>query len=276
MDLDPWTMVLIVGVAAIIGTAICFLGNFLDKRKVEQLSKVADQLSFQFTGDVKARGKVATDRFPLFSIGTPCPHASSLIGRLGGITSRFSQLGKKGGYAFHENVLLRNSICGRSGQVEVTIFDYCYKIRLTFMENLLASNESDNDNDNVHYKYIDQTVICLQNRTLRLPEFELRSNSNRGNVKSVFGNQSVEFGDHPKFSQRFMVLGGSKWAVRRLFSAPIIENFETLDRKISVEGSGNQLIFYRPGHTINPRGIRGFVETCFGVYSLLSKSDAES
>ncbi len=140
------------------------------------------------------------------------------------------------------------------------------------MKGLIASSQSDND----HYEYIDQTVICFQNRTLRLPEFELRSNSNRGNVKSVFGNQSVEFGDHPKFSQRFMVLGGSKWAVRRLFSAPIIENFETLDGQISVEGSGNQLIYYRPGHTINPRGIRGFMETCFGVYSLLSKSDAES
>lgn len=62
---------------------------------------------------------------------------------------------------------------------------------------------------------------------------------------SALGYKDINFENHPAFSKKYLLNGDNELAVKQLFSEKMISFLEKLDG-INIEGSGNQLIVYRP------------------------------
>jgi hypothetical protein len=145
---------------------------------------------------------------------------------------------------------LWNLLRGTSNNLEVSIFDYKYVT---------------GGGKNSHTWL--QTVICFRFDGPALPDFSLRPENVWHKIGAWFGYQDIDFESHPAFSSKYLLRGSNEEAVRRLFTAEVLEFYESTPG-LSTEGAGNTLLYYRHSVREKPEALRSFMEDGFKVLSL--------
>ena len=90
-------------------------------------------------------------------------------------------------------------------------------------------------------------------------------------IGQAFGFQDIDCDSHPDFSKQYLLRGPDEPAIRALFTSEVLAAFESLHR-VSVEASGDRLIFYRARKRIDPDDIQSFMEERFRVFELFRAS----
>jgi len=110
-------------------------------------------------------------------------------------------------------------------------------------------------------------VILFESDRLRLPAFCLRPQHFRDKIANAFGQQDMELEACPEFSAAYVVQGQDEDQVRAIFSEPVIA-YCTRHPGLCVEGTGEQLIYYRKGGRAEPHEIPGFFQEGLDVLDL--------
>jgi len=150
-----------------------------------------------------------------------------------------------------------NMMHGKVDNVEFAIFDHDYK------------TSGSGDNPGGTYK---QTAIYFKSTNLNLPRFTLSPEDLWDKIGSVFGNQDIDFPTHPDFSKRFLLRGEDETKIRAIFTDKLL-NFFNSQKKITVEGGGDQLVLYRDEKRIGPEEWQKFIDQGFQFFDEFVGSD---
>ena len=148
---------------------------------------------------------------------------------------------------------LANVMAGQIDGTDVAVFDFTHVIR---------SGKSTST--------VCQTVIWLQRRGTQRTEFALRPESLWNTIGSWLGHGDINFESHPAFSRKYLLRGDDEPAIRELFSDEVLSFFEQQDSGVSLEGSGNKLLYYRAGVRIEPNDLRSLLIETLRLNSMLS------
>ena len=91
------------------------------------------------------------------------------------------------------------------------------------------------------------------------------------NIPANYNNKDIDFVTHPIFSKSYLLRGDNEAAIRGLFNNKLL-NFIQSQQKISIEGSGDQLIFYRNKNRVKPEEVESFMEEGFQVFGQFLRS----
>jgi hypothetical protein len=145
---------------------------------------------------------------------------------------------------------ISNMLHGETDEVRVGIFDYQY---------------TTGSGKNSHTWW--QTVIYFCSPELNLPHFAMRPEHLFHKIGGLLGYEDLDFESHPIFSRKYLLRGSDPDRIRVLFRDEILTYFE--DQKgVSVEGNGNQIIYYRASKRVAPDEVRGLMEEGFAVFKL--------
>ena len=147
---------------------------------------------------------------------------------------------------------IRNMLHGEIDGVERAIFDYRYTT-----------------GGGKHQATYKQSVIYFRSPILNLPQFAIRPEGVFHKIAAAFGYQDIDFEMHPQFSKAYVLRCNDESKIRELFNDGRILFFET-QQKISVEGGGDQLVFYRQKKLIRPDEgeVQQFMEKGLQVFAL--------
>ena len=145
---------------------------------------------------------------------------------------------------------IANMLHGETDDVELAIFDYRYTVG--------------RGKNSRTYK---QSVIYFRSAAFALPQFDLRPEGLLHKIGGAFGYQDIDFDTHPGFSGSYLLRGEDETAIRDLFTDDLLAFFES-QKKISVEGGGDQLVFYRAGKRIKPDEVGEFTQEGFRILHL--------
>ena len=149
---------------------------------------------------------------------------------------------------------IKNLMEGEANKVELAIFDYQY---------------TTGGGENSHtYR---QSILFFRSPKLNLPDFSLRPENVFHKIGSAFGDKDIDFETHPLFSKSYLLRGDNEAAIRGLFNNELL-NFIESQQKISIEGSGDQLVFYRHKKRVKPEEVEEFMEEGFKVFELFLRS----
>lgn len=148
----------------------------------------------------------------------------------------------------------KNMISGQSDDIGIAIFGYRYVT-------------GGGNNQQTHH----QTVISFQSPNLSLPEFELRPEHFFHKLGQALGYTDIDFETHPVFSKRFLLRGPDEAAIREFFKPELLEFFESR-QGISLEASGDRLIYYRARKRIKPEEVRAYMEEGFSAYAAMKNA----
>ena len=112
----------------------------------------------------------------------------------------------------------------------------------------------------------EQTAARIQSAGLNLPAFDLRPETAAMKIASAFGKQDIDIGDAPAFSRMFRLTGDDEGAVRRLFTAELVQFCEK-HPTLRIAGSGDSLLFFREHQRARPDQLAAFVAECRQVGS---------
>ncbi len=137
---------------------------------------------------------------------------------------------------------------GEANNAELAIFDYQYTT---------GGGQSSHT-----YR---QSVFCIWSPKLYLPQFSMRPEGIFHKIGGAFGYQDIDFDSHPEFSKKYLLRGDNEASIRQLFNNNVLTNIES-QQKISIEGGGNQLVFYKK--RIKPDDIESFMDEGFRFFKL--------
>ena len=149
---------------------------------------------------------------------------------------------------------IKNLMEGEANKVELAIFDYQYTT---------GGGE--------HSHTYRQTILFFRSPKLYLPDFSLRPENVFHKIGGAFGYKDIDFETHPIFSKSYLLRGDNEAAIRGLFNNKLL-NFIQSQQKISIEGSGDQLIFYRNKNRVKPEEVESFMEEGFQVFGQFLRS----
>ena len=149
---------------------------------------------------------------------------------------------------------IKNLMEGEANKVELAIFDYQYTT---------GGGEHSQTNR--------QSILFFHSPKLCLPDFNLRPENVFHKIGGAFGYKDIDFETHPIFSKSYLLRGDNEAAIRGLFNNELL-NFIQSQKKISIEGSGNQLIFYRHKNRVKPEEVESFMEEGFQVFDQFLQS----
>ena len=149
---------------------------------------------------------------------------------------------------------IKNLMEGEANKVELAIFDYQYTT---------GGGE--------HSHTYRQSILFFRSPKLYLPDFSLRPENVFHKIGGAFGYKDIDFETHPIFSKSYLLRGDNEAAIRGLFNNKLL-NFIQSQQKISIEGSGDQLIFYRNKNRVKPEEVESFMEEGFQVFDQFLRS----
>ena len=149
---------------------------------------------------------------------------------------------------------IKNLMEGEANKVELAIFDYQYTT---------GGGE--------HSHTYRQSILFFRSPKLYLPDFSLRPENVFHKIGGAFGYKDIDFETHPIFSKSYLLRGDNEAAIRGLFNNKLL-NFIQSQQKISIEGSGDQLIFYRHKNRVKPEKVESFMEEGFQVFDQFLRS----
>lgn len=145
---------------------------------------------------------------------------------------------------------ISNMIYGDAGNVKVGIFDYRFTT-----------------GHGKHKHTSQQSVAYIHSAELKLPDFALRPENVFHKIGGALGFDDIDFESHPKFSGAYLLRGSNEEQIRAVFSADVLTQLES-QSGISIEGSGQRLIYYQNRRMVAPGGMRGLMEEGFKVFGL--------
>ena len=151
----------------------------------------------------------------------------------------------------------RNVMRGSSGGLDIVVLDYRY---------VTGSGKNQSRHE--------QTVAAFHLKQAALPGFDLRHENILYKIAALFGYRDINIADHPEFSRRYLLRGADEKAVRSLFSSPLVDFFEGLQREKnwSVEGQGKWLLVYRTRQKTDPAKLPDFLQETTTIASAFEKS----
>ena len=149
---------------------------------------------------------------------------------------------------------IKNLMEGEANKVELAIFDYQYTTH-----------------GGQHPQTHRQSLLFIRSPKLNLPDFSLRPENVFHKIGSAFGDKDIDFETHPIFSKSYLLRGDNEAVIRGLFNNELL-NFIQSQQKISIEGSSDQLIFYRHKNRVKPEEVESFMEKGFQVFDQFLRS----
>jgi hypothetical protein len=104
-----------------------------------------------------------------------------------------------------------------------------------------------------------QTVCTIRDQGLSLPSFEMQPMDLWIRLKTILGLRHVVIETCPELSGEYLLRGSPEDQVRALFRLPVAEHFRGIKRA-SVEGCGNQLVYYRVDRRISPGEVEALLK----------------
>lgn len=147
---------------------------------------------------------------------------------------------------------LRNVISGSQGGVAFKVFDYRYTV---------GSGKNS--------QTFRQTVAHVRSDRLRLPSFALRPEHIFHKIGGVFGYQDIDFDSHPTFSKKYLLRGQEEQEIRQTFAPHILDHFDQ-NHGLSVEGFGDELVYYRSGRQLKAELLQGHIEEAIRIHGLFA------
>ncbi len=181
---DYGWIVIIVGVIVLVIGGIIF-AVVAEKKRREQISKVAEELSLQFF-----EGK------------------TSMFGGSGDAAPLQAQMASFKLFSQGRGRHIRNMIYGDAAGTELAIFDYQYTT-----------------GSGKHSHTWRQSVMYMKGSDVMLPQFIARPENFFDKVGSVLGFKDIDFDEHPEFSKAFKLVGNNETAIRQLFTAELMDFF---------------------------------------------------
>ena len=149
---------------------------------------------------------------------------------------------------------IKNLMEGEANKVELAIFDYQYTTH-----------------GGQHPQTHRQSLLFIRSPKLNLPDFSLRPENVFHKIGSAFGDKDIDFETHPIFSKSYLLRGDNEAAIRGLFNNELL-NFIQSQQIISIEGSGDKLIFYRHKNRVKSEEVESFMEEGFQVFGQFLRS----
>lgn len=143
---------------------------------------------------------------------------------------------------------LYNMMYGMMDGARAAIFDYTYTV-----------------GHGKHQQTFNQSVVYFQSNSLNLPSFSLRPEGFGHKLISAFGYQDIDFANRPTFSSKYLLRGPDEQAIRRTFQDSVLAYYEN-NLKLSTDGGGNEIFFYRQHVRVEPLAVRPFLD--WGVQML--------
>ncbi len=149
---------------------------------------------------------------------------------------------------------IKNHIFGSSQGLELGLFGYEYTTG--------AGKDS-----HTHR----QSVFYIVSPEIHVSAFSLRPEHIFHRIGKAFGYQDIEIESHPEFSKQFLLRGKEVDKIKNLFTQTIMDHYVSIG-KVSTEGAGDTLVFYRSGKRIKPDMIQSFIDEGLSIYKLFHKS----
>jgi hypothetical protein len=144
---------------------------------------------------------------------------------------------------------MRNLLRGRTRDLDVAVFDYQYTT---------GSGKSSTTH---------RTTVVSFRADFHLPSFALRPEGFWEKIGAMLAYHDINFDTHPTFSKRYLLRGPDEYAIRDVFTEPVLDYFQ--DRPgLSVEAYDGALVFYRAGHEVRATDIKKHLEEGFEVFGL--------
>lgn len=99
-----------------------------------------------------------------------------------------------------------------------------------------------------------------------MPEFVLYPETWMNRLGDKLLKEDIDFEDDPEFSQKYVLTGPDKTAVQEFFDARRRKALQEIQQIPTVEGSRNDLLFYRPSTRIAPAELKGLMSEAFSLY----------
>jgi hypothetical protein len=194
------------------------------------------------------KGKKRTEQFALISAELKLNFFPK------GTTSLFERLKPFHLFSKGWSRKIKNLMEGEANKVELAIFDYQYTTH-----------------GGQHPQTHRQSLLFIRSPKLNVPDFSLRPENVFHKIGSAFGDKDIDFETHPIFSKSYLLRGDNEAAIRGLFNNELL-NFIQSQQKISIEGSSDQLIFYRHKNRVKPDEVESFMEEGFQVFDQFLRS----
>ena len=117
-------------------------------------------------------------------------------------------------------------------------------------------------------KHFFTTVFFIQAKSLSLPEFMMKPENFFHKIGSFLGMQDIDFEEHPKFSDQYLLKGEDEERIRDIFDENVLKFF-TVEKNWSMEGVGYFLILYQHDKLLPERSIENFYRKGMQLYEYL-------
>jgi hypothetical protein len=148
---------------------------------------------------------------------------------------------------------LFNMMYGMVDGARAAIFDYRYTV-----------------GHGKHQQTFNQSVAYFQSDKLSLPSFSLRPEGFGHKLISALGYQDIDFANRPTFSAKYLLRGPDEQAIRLAFQDSILAYYEN-NLKLSTDGGGNEIFFYRQNVRIEPANVRSFLDWGLNMLRLFQR-----
>ncbi len=154
---------------------------------------------------------------------------------------------------------LRNLIVADTPDVSVLIFDYKYEVR--------------RDGPS---KHVWQTVVAVQSAELQIPTFHLYPEGAFSKIGSALGGQDIDFNDHPKFSNAFVLKSETENETREFLDLTLLDFFAD-HPDITFEARPGTFLYFRSQKQIEPnaKALRKFMDEGLQAFRAVSDRGTE-
>ncbi len=154
---------------------------------------------------------------------------------------------------------MKNVMKAETAIANLSIFDYQY-----------TTGGGKNSHTHRH------TVVAMESPSLNLPSFSLRPEGFLHSIGAALGMQDIDFENHQRFSDSFVLQGEDEAAIRDFFNQDLLELFAQR-MGVTVESSPG-LFIYSHGGRKHPDQIRDLMEQGYSMYAAFEDrlSDGEA
>ncbi len=171
-----------------------------------------------------------------------------------GDLERIKALGDLPLYGRGHSRRVKNVLSGRSGNADVTVFDYRYTVG--------RGKQSHTS---------DQTIALYPGTGRALPDFQMApENLFFDKLNQVLGYQDIDFDSNPEFSSRYILRGPDEHAIRSAFSGDM-QSFLAAHEGWTVETQAGTVAIYRAAQRVKPEGLSDFLEQSRAVLTALAR-----
>ena len=110
-----------------------------------------------------------------------------------------------------------------------------------------------------------ETLALYRSPRVDVPPFALRPESALDRISATFGSQDIDFPDHPDFSARYLLRGDDEGAVRRAFTADVLNALERHPLCV-LAGVGPRLAYLEPNYPVWPGALDAFVSRALALF----------